>query len=213
MSTTNYEYLAELTIDPNSKLYNLYITTYNGNNVNLNIFICEKQHEMRLDLVSNDIYGSTRYVGTLCQLNNILNPFSIREGDVLFFTTQEEAEGLLVVPELIKQSGIEELLSSVKSDLIKSLKKKKSDPNKTKFNIKRNNEDILPPTVLPNNSPATVVENNKIRIAPNLFQNPKNDPISVDPIVTSVSNVVPDQQQNDTTERVLVNRYIKLINS
>ena len=174
---------------------------------------------MRLDLVSQDAYKSTKYTGTLCQLNNIINPFSVREGDVLFFTSEEESEELLIVPELIKQSGIEELLSNVKSDLIKALKKKKPDPNKRNFNNKRGG-DVLPPTIAPSNAPATVVENNKIKIAPNLFSNPKQNPIGIDSggggdgeTTTSVSDATYDQDQEDTTERILVNRYIKQINT
>jgi hypothetical protein len=210
MATFNYEYNAELTLDTNTGLYNLFITTYNGNDVNLDIFICERRHEMRLDLVANDIYKTTRYVGTLCQLNNIMNPFSIREGDVLFYTSADQSEGLLQVPEIIRQSGIEELLSNVKSDLIKALKKKKPDPNKRNYN--KRGDDVLPPTVLPTNVPASAVENDKILVAPDLFRSPKQDPVSIEPTTTQtpVQGVQPTE---DTTERVLINRYIKLINN
>ena len=207
MATNNFEYLAELTLDTNSNIYNLFITTYNGDTVNLNVFICERKHDMRLDLVANEVYQNTRYTGTLCQLNNILNPFSIREGDVLFYTTEGEAEELLVVPEIIKQSGIEDLLSGVKSDLINVLKKRRPDANRRLYNNNRN-DDILPPTVLPQTAPMSVVENDKIRIAPNLFQSPKQEPVSLEPIETSVG-VIEEPQR---IERILVNRYIKLIN-
>ena len=37
--TVDYEYLAELEFTPDTGLYNLFITTYNGDTVNLNIFI------------------------------------------------------------------------------------------------------------------------------------------------------------------------------
>jgi hypothetical protein len=201
--TRDYEYLAELELNTTTGLYNLFLTTYNGDQVNLLAFICERRHNMRLDLVSNDIYNSTRYVGTLCQLNNILNPFSIREGDVLFYCNDIDAENLLKVPEVIRQSGVNELLSKVKSDLINALKKRKKDPN-VKGIANRND---LPPSVLPSNAPQIVIDNNKIKIAPNMFKNPNVEPETVEPAPGPLSEIQPE-----TVERVLVNRYIKKIN-
>lgn len=206
MATKDYEYLAELQLDTTTGLYNLFITTYNGNTVDLNVFICDRKHNMRLDLVCNDIYNTTRFVGTLCQLNNILNPFSISEGDVLFYCTDIDAEGLLNVPEIIRQSGIDQLLSQVKSDLISALKKRQKDPNVK--SIANRNVDNIPPSVLPNNSPQIVVDNNKIKIAPTLFNNPNTAPISLD-TAPAPGPLAP--QSDDTIERVLVNRYIKKI--
>lgn len=202
--TRDYEYLAELELNNTTGLYNLFITTYNGNQVNLSIFICDRKHNMRLDLVSNDIYNTTRFVGTLCQLNNIMNPFSIREGDVLFFCTDSDAEGLLKVSEVIRQSGIEELLSKVKSDLLNVLKKRKKDPNVRGI---ANRNDALPPSVLPSNAPQIVIDNNKIKIAPNLFKNPNIEPETPIALPGPLEEIQPE-----TIERVLVNRYIKKIN-
>lgn len=200
--TSGYEYLAELELNNTTGLYNLFITTYNGNQVNLAIFICDRKHNMRLDLVSNDIYNTTRYVGTLCQLNNIINPFSISEGDILYYCTDSDAESLLNVAEVIRQSGIGELMNQVKSDLINALKKNKKDNNK----ISSRGSDVIP-SVLPSNAPQIVIDNNKIKIAPNLFANPNVEPVSVTPSPGPLSDIKPD-----TIERVLVNRYIKKTN-
>lgn len=213
MATKNYNYLALLELDKTRDIYNLFITTYSGLSVNLFVFVTERKHEMRLDIISNELYETTEYVGDLCQINNIVNPFSIRANDIIFYPNVEDLNDLSKVKESIRQSGIEELISAAKSDLIKALKKKKPDPNKKRFNDKRN-EDQLPPTVLPDNTPTTVIDNNKIKIAPNLFRNPKEDPIGIGGSgATSVSGATTDQQQEDTTERVLINRYIKLINN
>jgi hypothetical protein len=38
MATVNYEYIAELEKNKTSGLYNLFITTYNGRSVNLQVF-------------------------------------------------------------------------------------------------------------------------------------------------------------------------------
>ena len=37
----------------------------------------------RIDLISNRYFGSGQYIDAICILNNISNPFSIEEGDVL----------------------------------------------------------------------------------------------------------------------------------
>ena len=221
MATNNYNYLAKLEYDRTKNIYNLFITTYSGLTVNLFVFITERKHEMRLDIISNELYSTTEYVGDLCQLNNILNPFSIRANDIIFYPSEEDLKDLSNVKESIRQSGIEELISAAKSDLIKALKKKKPDVNKKRFNDKRN-EDQLPPTILSDNAPITVLDNNKIKIAPNLFRNPKQDPVGIGNADGNINGNVNDngningngdQEQQDTTERVLINRYIKLINN
>jgi hypothetical protein len=192
----DYDYLADLTLDSKSGLYNLFITTYNGSQVSLTPFFCTRRHNMRMDIVSNDIYKTNKYVGTLCQINNIMNPFSIKDGMVLFYTSVDEAESLMRVPEILKQSGIEELLGKVKSDLINSFKNKKVDNNRRYYNRV---DDALPPTILPENSPQIVIEDNKVKIAPNLFKKP-----------TEVVDVPEGETSNpDVLERILVNRYIR----
>jgi hypothetical protein len=192
----DYDYLADLTIDRKTGLYNLFITTYNGDSVTLIPFICKRRHNMRMDIVSNDIYGTNKYVGTLCQLNNIINPFSISEGWILFYTPVNEANGLMRIPESIKQSNIDQLLGHVKNDLIKSFKNKKTDSNRANY---KRSDDALPPTILPGDSPQIVIENDKIRIAPDLFKIP-----------TPVADIdTTDSTSSVELERILVNRYIR----
>jgi hypothetical protein len=193
----NYDYLADLTLDKKTGLYNLFITTYNGDTVTLSAFFCERKHSMRMDVVSNDIYGTNKYVGSLCQLNNILNPFSINDGMIIFYAPADELEGLMVIPESLKQSNIDDLLGKVKSDLINLYKKRKPDNNR--INYKRD-DDKLPPTILPENSPQIVFDNDKLKIAPNLFKVPT--PAVVDVVDEEASNPV-------ELERILVNRYIR----
>jgi hypothetical protein len=38
----------------------------------------------RIDLISNQYFGSGQYIDAICILNNIRNPFAVEEGDVLF---------------------------------------------------------------------------------------------------------------------------------
>jgi hypothetical protein len=214
MITENYEYNALLEYDKEKGVYNLFITTFNGNvvNANLNFFLCTRRHNARLDLVSADIYETTKWTGSLCQLNSMFHPHQVRDGDVITYLPESDLQGLLEVPDIVKQSG--ELISQVKSDLINALKKKKPDPKRKKFQDNRPNEDVLPPTVLPSNTSQIQVDNNKIKIAPDLFNNPNKS--SGTPVDSPVGSATPQSPQlppnNDQTERVLVRRYIKGVN-
>ena len=212
MITENYEYNAVLEFDPDQGLYNLFITTINGSIVNKNLFFffCEKRHAGRLDLVSADIYKTTKWTGTICVINNMFHPHQVRDGDVITYLSETDMENIGDVPESIKQSS--GLASSVKSDLINALKKKRPDPSRKKFQDNRG-DDILPPTILPDNSPQIVISNSKIQIAPNLFNNPNTvageDVTTTDSITTD--NILQQNPPNteDQIERVLVRRYIK----
>lgn len=213
MITENYEYNAQLEYDKEKGVYNLFITTFNGDvvNSNINFFFCGRRHNARLDLVSADIYETTKWTGSLCQLNGMFHPHQVRDGDIITYLPEDDLVGLLEVPDVIKQSG--ELISQVKSDLINALKKKTPDPKRKKFQDNRPNKDALPPTILPSNSSQIQVDNNKIKIAPDLFNNPnKSSGIPVDSPVGSATPQSPQLPPVDQTERVLVRRYIKGIN-
>lgn len=171
--TENYDYIAKLERD-NSGYYNLFITTYNGGFVSLSIFKCDRRHNMRMDLVSNDLYGTTKYVGTLCQLNDIMNPFSISEGDMLLWCSADQAESLMLVISELKYSTVEDIMSNAKRELINSAKKAKQDPNRRNYLENKKINENLPPTVLVTNVPQIVVNEDKIKIAPGLYQSTKN---------------------------------------
>lgn len=214
MITSEYDYITELTYDTSSGLYDLFLTTFNGNiNVtNLKVFFCEKRHECRLDLVSADIYNDTKWVGSICKINNILNEFSIRSGDVLFYLPSSDLDSLLKMPINLNQA-----IGSVKNDLIKALKKKKPDGLRGNYINNRGN-DSLPPTILPDNAPQIVIKNNSIKIAPNLFQSPNTQQIAEPTtngtgttITTPLSSVLPTSTDNEIT-KVLIKRYVKLSN-
>lgn len=49
------------------------------------------RHAGRPDMVSNDVYGTTDEVELICDLNNIVNPQSIKQGDVLIVCLPEDA--------------------------------------------------------------------------------------------------------------------------
>jgi hypothetical protein len=187
----NYDYLAVLSLEPATGLYDLFITTYNGKSVTLYPFYCDRKHAMRMDIVSNDLYGTTEFVGSLCQLNNIINPFSVNEGDILFWASPLDLKELMDIPT--------SLLGQVKSDLVNSMKNRKLDTKRRNYT---RTPDRLPPTIMPDNSPQIVVEQDKIKISPNLYRRPAS---------TIVDDTSDEPKDNVVLERVLVNRYIKQI--
>ncbi len=211
MTTENYEYIAELVYSPNTGLYDLFLTTFNGNInvINYRFFFCERKHAGRLDLVSSDIYDTNKWVGTLCQLNNMPNMFSVRDGDIILYLPETDNQALLNVPENIAQPQFS--VSQVKNDLINALKKKKPDALRARY-LNNRQPDALPPTILPDNVPQVVTNNAKIKIAPNLFAAPTPTPAQEDntsPLLNAPSS---PSGTGDDIQRVLVRRYIKIAN-
>ncbi len=208
MITSNYDYIAELFLDTKTGMYDLYLTTYNGDVqvFNFKTIICQRHHACRLDLVASEIYENTKWVGSLSMINDMYNPFSVREGDILFYLPESDLQGLLKVPDNIAQ-----VVGSVKNDLIKALKKKKPDGLRKNY-LNNRGDDKLPPSVLPESAPQIVIDNNKIKIAPNLFANPNTSP-APDNIPSPLPNAPSSPQASeDDIQRILVRRYIKLAN-
>jgi hypothetical protein len=169
----NYDYLSDLTKDPNSGLYDLFITTYNGMRVPLSFFTCGRMHEMRMDLVSQQLYGSDKYVGTLCLLNDIMNPFSIREGDVLVWCSESDAINMGRVPEAMKKTMLDTDAKGAIRDVRKlneSISKMQDDPNRRNYLNNRGNT-FVPPTRVKERTPSVIIENNTIKISPSLYGN------------------------------------------
>lgn len=74
-----------------SGMYDLYAEVINGKNIiSIFKFPLTDKHDMRIDLVCNDIYGNTDSVDLLCVLNGIIQPLTIQSGDVLFFVDKDD---------------------------------------------------------------------------------------------------------------------------
>lgn len=208
MVTNNIEYIAELFLNTDTGLYDLYLTTYSGdiNVLNLKTFSCTRKHAGRLDLVAGDIYNNTKWTGSLGQINDMWNPFSVREGDIIFYLPESDLQGLLRIPNNVAQA-----VGAAKNDLIKALKKKKPDGLRRNY-LNNRGDDKLPPTVLPDTVPQAVINNNKIKIAPNLFTNPNTEPATVDNTSPIPNAPASPAASEDDIQRILVRRYIKLAN-
>lgn len=82
----------------------------------LYIYIVPREYEMRLDRISNHIYGSPDYVEELMILNDIINPYSVKEGQYIYFCDNNLFSYLYTKDELFNNADlIKKLNSSNKS--------------------------------------------------------------------------------------------------
>jgi hypothetical protein len=106
------------------------------------------EYDSRLDLVCKHIYGSTDYMEELMTQNGIINPFSIKTGDVLFYAySSDNLKILYQRDENINNENKRKILNINKS------KSSTQDPNAS-----------LPPSIKPNSLKAIDVNYNKKKI-------------------------------------------------
>ncbi len=103
---------------------------------------------MRLDRISYHIYGTTDYVEELMVVNDILNPYSIKEGQYIYYCSIENLKLLYVKDDM--KTDIDEN----KQQLIQSQKTKKTQNSKN-----------LSPTIKPDNlEQIKVSKDNRVQI-------------------------------------------------
>jgi len=126
-----------------NNLYDLFKTTIvdSGKLQKQSTFV-QKGEEMRLDLVSKRIYGTVAYEEELMILNNIILPYSIKDGDEIYFLPVDSID---IMHQLEKDD--EQINVDKKSP--KNNKNTKYDPNRTKGVI---------PTITPLNYKSVTVD-------------------------------------------------------
>lgn len=140
-----------------TKFWDLTETTYQTlNNISYNLYYVDQTEEMRIDIICNNIYGSTDYIDIILNFNEISNPLNIKSGDVLKYPSS---------------SDIESLRYRVESkDVVKSLLNRNKAPRKDDSRKKYIDDNFsLPPTVLPNPIEPVVQEGDNIVIGGGLF--------------------------------------------
>ncbi len=134
-------------------LYNLFEPTFvllSG--VEQSNYVCGKEVEARMDLISNEVFRGVDEVDFLCSLNDIDNPLNIMEGDTIFYTSYGAIDSFrLRDAEIIDTRNL----------LLNSNKSSKIDKNRQKY-VEENFS--LPPTFNPTPKPAIQVEGNTIII-------------------------------------------------
>ena len=138
-------------------LFDLFQKNIKRVDLNLKLYIIPKEFEMRLDKISNHIYGTPDYVEELMVLNDIINPYSVKEGQLIYFSSINALPNLYTKDEMMNGN------ESMKQKLVNS-----SQPNRNKQKLTNNQN--LPPTIKPSNlEQIKVGKDNKVSII-NSFQ-------------------------------------------
>lgn len=143
-----------------SGLYDLFVTTFIENKTVLVYgYKVQRGEEMRIDKICNSIYKKTDYLSFLLSLNNIMNPLTIKAGDLIIYVKEEDiAKFTAFTGDNTKLR--ERVLNKVISD-----KKQKIDKSRKDYIQKRKSVDPLPPNIKQNStSPMTITENGLIKI-------------------------------------------------
>ena len=113
--------------------------------------IITPEEEMRPDLILWSIYGQKGYVDEIFTLNNIVDPLSIRQGDIIWFVDEND------IPKLqVSQSN------QTNEEIINNL----VDPNaEQKIDYNRDTGDNLLPTIKPTNLNQITVNTNNNTIS------------------------------------------------
>lgn len=145
--------------------YNLYIEVLiDTTKIKLFEFPCTKRHEMRLDLVSTDVYDTNEYVDVLCNLNNLVNVFNVKEGDIILFIEQENIDNVSSSTSVIENIK-DQLKTANKGKSFKIDNNRKADITKRKETEK--NKAYLPPNILDSNKKNLNESNGVISLKPN----------------------------------------------
>lgn len=119
-------------------------------------FIVTKQYEMRPDLISLAVYGTDEYADFIMKRNEVSNPFSIAEGDILVIPVRESFENALRPP--ADEPTIEE------SEPVEFVIETKSTVDKARLEALQEKADnkILPPNINDTNEENIIITSDKI---------------------------------------------------
>lgn len=127
-------------------------------NFNVGSYFVTEFEEMRIDIVSNIIYGDVDHVDFLCSLNNIKNPMSIKRGMEIIYVDEDQITQFKVAR--INKDDIRKIISNKR-------KRNKIDPNRTKYLEEKGYS--LPPTITRSDYKPIKHQEGKIYIGANIF--------------------------------------------
>lgn len=132
------------------------------NDIALYSHIVTKNEEMRIDLVSYNLYDTEKYITELTYLNGITNVFSIKEGDKILYPSEDNIDSIF---KFNKNS-----MNKIKDVIFKMNKKKSGKLDKNRLANKRNRNKTeqnkrMPPNIL--NNDKMVIENGKLVLKSN----------------------------------------------
>lgn len=134
-------------------LYNLFEPTFKSRTgFEMQNYLVSKSDEMRIDVISNEIYGTSDEADVLLSINEIDNPLNIKEGDVIMFVTYETLQEYRVET-IDNKEATNKLLNANKST--------RKDSNRQNY---VESGLVLTPTVKEVPQPPVKVEDTKIVI-------------------------------------------------
>lgn len=78
-------------------LYDLFERKIISNNISDSYYVTPLEKSCRIDSVSKEIYKNIGYTEETMVLNNIVNPFSIKQNDIILYTSDYERLDLLYI--------------------------------------------------------------------------------------------------------------------
>lgn len=137
-----------------SDLYDLSEPTFNFTSTRYFERTILPEEEMRIDLVSYNLYGSTDYADILLRVNEIINPLNIKSGDVIIYPDASSLLSFRVTPPNP---------AAERSTLLNSTRANIKDPRRTQF---LENNIRTAPTVLQVPQSPIQINNDSIVITP-----------------------------------------------
>lgn len=132
-----------------SSLYNLFEKNIMFNTtISLRKYTVPREFEMRLDLVSKYLYGTSDYIEELMVINNMISPYSVKENQDIYYCSASNLK------KLYQKDDIVEDYSTNREAILNSTKKRKASETK------------IPTTMKPKNLKQVTVDtkNRKIKI-------------------------------------------------
>lgn len=151
-------------------------------NINLKInryFLVREEFQMRPDQLAFQAFGDLSYTGSLMKVNNISNPFALKEGNLIVVPLQERIEACFALKQAtLLQSNTTNNPNQQFRD-VQEQKKFKISNSRQKFLEQRGKaknapEQILPPNVTQPGERQTVRTNVVIGLAPDVSNSPAN---------------------------------------
>lgn len=123
--------------DNQDGLYDLFAETFvfRGIDTTTSQYTVQREQEMRIDLVSNDVYKSLEYIDFILNLNDIDNPLNIMSGDTILYIDTEFVDTYRVTTKE----------AATRNTFVNANKTTKKDPNRQEY-VENNYQ--LPPTFL-----------------------------------------------------------------
>lgn len=150
----------------NGNIFELQSTIYTNANKPIGIyaFPVQDKHTMRIDLICDEIYNNMNEISLLCETNGIINPLSIKFGDIIYFVDEEDVEYVKNDNDLYNK-----IIENIQGANIG--KQQKTDNNRLNDVNNRikseNNKKYIPPHIKSNVNSSIEINNGVIKLKPN----------------------------------------------